>query len=101
MPAHAQDFSFKNVVVDGNTRIGNSAILSQAGIARGQAVNAGKLNDAFQKLQNSGLFESVSISPDGNTLKITVVERPTINRVSFEGNRRLKERCIVSFSIVN
>jgi outer membrane protein insertion porin family len=91
MPAHAQDFSFKNVVVDGNTRIGNSAILSQAGIARGQAVNAGKLNDAFQKLQNSGLFESVSISPDGNTLKITVVERPTINRVSFEGNRRLKD----------
>ena len=90
MPAHAQEFSFKNVVVDGNTRIGNSAILSQAGIARGQTLNAGQLNDAFQKLQNSGLFESVLISPVGNTLKITVVERPTINRVSFEGNRHLK-----------
>ena len=90
MPAYAQNFSFNNVVVDGNTRIGNSAILSQAGIARGRTVSAGQLNDAFQKLQNSGLFESVSISPVGNTLKITVVERPTINRVNFEGNRRLK-----------
>ena len=90
MPAHAQNFSFNNVVVDGNTRIGNSAILSRAGIARGQTVSAGQLNDAFQKLQNSGLFESVSISPVGNTLNITVVERPTINRVNFEGNRRLK-----------
>ena len=90
MPAHAQNFSFNNVVVDGNTRIGNSAILSRAGIARGQTVSAGQLNDAFQKLQNRGLFESVSISPVGNTLNITVVERPTINRVNFEGNRRLK-----------
>jgi outer membrane protein insertion porin family len=89
MPAHAQNFSFSDVVVDGNTRIGNSAILSQAGIAGGQTVSAGQLNDASQKLQNSGLFESVSISPVGNTLKITVVERPTINRVNFEGNRRL------------
>ena len=90
MPAHAQNFSFNDVVVDGNTRIGNSAILSQAGIVRGQTVSAGQLNAAFQKLQNSGLFESVLISPFGNTLKITVVERPTINRVNFEGNRRLK-----------
>jgi outer membrane protein insertion porin family len=90
MPAYAQNFSFNTVVVDGNTRIGNSAILSQAGIARGQTVSAGQLNDASQKLQNSGLFESVIISPVGNTLKITVVERPTINRVNFEGNLRLK-----------
>ena len=91
MPADAQNYSFNKFVIDGNSRIGNSAILSQAGIARGQSVIAGQLNDAFQKLQNSGLFESVAISPAGNTLKITVVEHPTINRVSFEGNRRKKD----------
>ena len=91
MPAGAQNYSFNKVVIDGNARIGNPAILSQAGIAPGQTVSAGQLNDAFQKLQNSGLFESVAISPAGNTLKITVVERPTINRVNFEGNRRKKD----------
>lgn len=91
MPAGAQNYSFNKVVIDGNARIENSAILSQAGIAPGQTVGAGQLNDAFQKLQNSGLFESVAISPAGNTLKITVVERPTINRVNFEGNRRKKD----------
>jgi outer membrane protein insertion porin family len=37
------------------------------------------------------LFESVTIFPVGNTLKITVVERPTINSVNFEGNRRKKD----------
>ena len=91
MPADAQNYSFNKIVIDGNERIENSAILSQAGIAPGQTVSAGQLNDAFQKIQNSGLFESVAISPVGNTLKITVVERPTINRVNFEGNRRKKD----------
>ena len=91
MPADAQNYSFNKVVIDGNVRIESSAILSQAGIERGQTVSAGQLKDSFQKLQNSGLFESVTIFPVGNTLKITVVERPTINSVNFEGNRRKKD----------
>ena len=90
-PAQAQNYKFNSVVIEGNERIGDSAILSQAGIARGKTVNAGQLNDAFQRLQNSGLFESVAISPAGSTLRITVVERPTINRVNFEGNKRIKD----------
>jgi outer membrane protein insertion porin family len=90
-PVHAQNYKFNSVVVEGNERIGDSAILSQAGIARGKTVNAGQLNDAIQRLQNSELFESVAISPAGSTLRITVVERPTINRVNFEGNKRIKD----------
>ncbi|QUJ77577.1 outer membrane protein assembly factor BamA [Sulfitobacter albidus] len=90
-PIFAQQFQFNTVRVEGNQRIGDSAVLSQAGIARGQAVSAGQLNDAFQRLNNSGLFESVSIEPQGSTLTITVVELPTINRISFEGNRRIKD----------
>ena len=52
------------------------------------------MNDAYQNLQNSGLFESVSIEPQGGTLVITVVELPTLNRVSFEGNRRIKDEML-------
>ena len=95
-PAAAQNYKFNNVVIDGNARIGDSAILSQAGIARGQTVSAGQLNDAYQRLQNSGLFETVEIAPAGSTLRITVVEYPTINRVSFEGNRRIKDEAMAA-----
>lgn len=94
--AFAQQYQFNTVRIDGNQRIGDSAILSQAGIARGQAISAGELNDAYQRLNNSGLFESVSITPQGRTLKITVVELPTINRISFEGNRRIKDDALES-----
>jgi len=94
--AAAQQYQFNTVQIDGNKRIGDSAILSQAGIARGQPVSAGELNDAYQRLNNSGLFESVSIAPQGGTLKISVVELPTINRISFEGNARIKDEALTS-----
>ncbi|UOA14637.1 MULTISPECIES: outer membrane protein assembly factor BamA [Sulfitobacter] len=90
----AQQYQFNTVVIEGNERIGDSAILRRAGIGRGQAVSGGQLNDAYQNLQNSGLFESVSLEPQGNTLVITVVELPTLNRVSFEGNRRIKDEML-------
>ncbi|WPZ20616.1 outer membrane protein assembly factor BamA [Sulfitobacter faviae] len=92
--AQAQQYQFNTVVIDGNERIGDSAILRRAGIGRGQAVTGGQLNDAYQNLQNSGLFESVSLEPQGGTLVITVVELPTLNRVSFEGNRRIKDEML-------
>ncbi|WP_254694269.1 outer membrane protein assembly factor BamA [Sulfitobacter sp. SK012] len=95
-PVAAQEYRFNSVEIEGNTRIGDSAILSQAGIARGQTVTAGQLNDAYQRLNTSGLFESVSIEPAGGTLRITVVELPTINRISFEGNRRIKDEVLAT-----
>ena len=92
----AQEFRFSNVSIEGNQRVEPATILSFAGIARGQAVSAGDLNDAFQRLLESGLFESVEIEPRGSTLAITVVERPTINRIAFEGNQRLDDEALAA-----
>lgn len=92
--ANAQSYRFTNVRIEGNQRIEPATILSYAGIARGETVSAGKLNQAFQDIQGSGLFKSVAIEPRGNTLVIKVEEYPTINRISFEGNRRLKDEVL-------
>ncbi len=89
--ANAQAFSFSNFDIQGNVRTNDASVLQVAGIASGTAVSAGQVNDALQRLQNSGLFESVEVAPRGNTLVITVVEYPTINRISIEGNRRLDD----------
>ena len=90
-PTVAQQFQFSEIVVAGNARVGDAAIITRAGIALGQAVTAGEVNDVLQNLQGSGLFESVSVQPQGGTLLITVIELPTLNRVVFEGNRRLDD----------
>ncbi|MGC1494543.1 MAG: outer membrane protein assembly factor BamA [Sulfitobacter sp.] len=90
----AQNYQFNTVVINGNERIGDSAILARAGIRRGAPVSGGQLNDAYQSLQNSGLFETVAIEPRGGTLVITVTELPTLNQVRFEGNKRIKDEVL-------
>ena len=67
-PALAQSYSFSDVTIEGNTRVDAATILSYAGIGRGQTLNAGQLNDAYQRIVNSGLFESVEFLPQGGTL---------------------------------
>ncbi len=93
-PAHAQVFAFSAVTIEGNERVDQSTILSYAGIARGQEVSAAQLNDAYQRIVNSGLFESVELMPQSGTLVIRVQEYPTINVINFEGNRRLKDEAL-------
>ncbi len=92
--AFAQQFRFTTISVEGNARVGDAAIITRAGIAPGQTVTAGQVNDALQNLQSSGLFESVEVEPQGSRLLITVVELPTLNRVTFEGNRRLDDEAL-------
>ncbi|MEZ5675356.1 MAG: outer membrane protein assembly factor BamA [Thalassovita sp.] len=98
LPQHAsaQSYRFTSVQIEGNQRIGGDAILTYAGIARGKTVSAAELNDAYQRIVGSGLFEKVDITPRGNTLVIAVREYPTINRISVEGNRRLKDDALTA-----
>ena len=91
LPAAAQSFSVSSVEINGNERIEDATILSFLRVSPGQAVSASQLNDGVQRLQRSGLFETVDVVPAGGRLIVTVKEFPTINRVNIEGNKRLKD----------
>ncbi|ODM42728.1 outer membrane protein assembly factor BamA [Cereibacter johrii] len=91
LPALAQNYSFSDVRIEGNERVDASTILGFARINRGQAISAGELNEAYQRLADSGLFETVEIVPQGGTLVIRVQEFPTVNIINFEGNARIKD----------
>lgn len=90
-PAWAQNFTFSSVAVEGNQRVAASTILTFAGISRGQTVSAGELNAAAQNIRASGLFSAVDVRPQGSTLTIAVVEYPTVNRISIEGNGQVRD----------
>ncbi|SFI76249.1 outer membrane protein assembly factor BamA [Celeribacter neptunius] len=94
-PAVAQAYRFTNVEVEGAGRVSTGTILSYAGITRGQAVSAGELNDAYQKVLGSGLFETVEFIPRGNTLVIKVTEFPVVSRISIEGNRKVSDDALM------
>ncbi|WP_103333565.1 outer membrane protein assembly factor BamA [Pseudotabrizicola formosa] len=90
-PASAQQYAFDQVVIEGNQRVDNATILGFAGIRRGQALSQGGLNDAYQGLVRSGLFQTVEIVPQGRQLVIRVQEYPIVNVINFEGNKRLND----------
>lgn len=87
----AQSVRVNSITVEGNQRIETSTIESLSNIQRGQTASAAQINDAYQAILGSGFFEEVEVEPRGNTLLIRVKEFPTINRIAFEGNRRLKD----------
>lgn len=88
--AHAQT-RVNAIAVDGNQRIPDSTVISLMELQPGQTVSADEINDAVQRIMGSGLFETADIRVAGSGLAVTVVERPTVNRISIEGNRRLDD----------
>ena len=94
--AMAQDFSFSRIDVDGNKRIETSTIITYSGLATDQVFGADDLNRAYQNILASGLFESVEVVPNGNRLVIKVNEFPTVNKIAFEGNRRVNDNTLQS-----
>jgi outer membrane protein insertion porin family len=90
-PVQAQNFAFNAVTINGNQRVADGTILTFAGIARGETVTAGTVNDASQRIRESGLFSEVNVRTQGNTLVIDVTEFPTVNRINIEGNAQVRD----------
>ncbi|WP_308914960.1 outer membrane protein assembly factor BamA [Jannaschia sp. LMIT008] len=93
--ATAQTFRFSSFEVQGNGRIDTASVLAQLGVVPGEAISAGRLNDGVQRLQNSGLFQSVEVVPQGNRLLVIVEEAATISRIAIEGNARLGDDALL------
>ncbi len=95
--AHAQaSATFSRIDVAGNERIASDTIRSISGITPGTRVTPGQINGAIQNLYDSGLFETVDISPERGRLVIDVTEHPTINLIRVEGNKRLKDDALLA-----
>ncbi|MDX8349060.1 outer membrane protein assembly factor BamA [Cognatiyoonia sp. IB215446] len=88
---HAQSVTVNSVVFEGNQRVADGTILNFAEIDLGDTLTTAELNDASQRIRASGLFESVDVIPRAGGLLIRVVEYPTINVISIEGNARLRD----------
>lgn len=89
--AQAQAYSFSSVEIEGNVRVDAATILAFAKLPKGAEISPAALNDAYQRILDSGLFESVELVPQGGTLVIRVSELPMIDVMDFEGNKKLKD----------
>ncbi|MBA5776529.1 outer membrane protein assembly factor BamA [Stappia sp. F7233] len=82
------------IEVQGTTRIENSTVESYLTIRPGRQYGPADIDESLKALFATGLFEDVSISQQGSTLVVRVVENPIVNRISFEGNKRISDEAL-------
>lgn len=77
------------IEVQGNQRIEADTIRSYMLVQPGEPADPDRLDRSLRALFATGLFRDVTIRPEGSRVVVQVVENPIINRVGFEGNRRI------------
>ena len=77
------------VQITGNVRAEPETIRSYLQLKEGQPYDAAAADRSLKALFATGLFSDVVIDMQGSTLVVKVTENPILNRVVFEGNRKI------------
>jgi len=80
----------RDVRVEGSQRIEGATVQSYLTVRAGDSFDPAKIDQSLKSLFATGLFADVALRRDGGTLVVAVVENPIINRIAFEGNKRVK-----------
>lgn len=83
------------VSVVGNKRVESETIRSFVTIAPGESYTPARIDQAIKDLFATGLFSDVRITRSGAGIVVRVVENSQVNRVSFEGNSKVKTETLV------
>ena len=93
----AENLSFSSISVEGNKRLSDEAIVNYSRLVTGSIISSEDLNDAYRKIVSTGLFKNVSFKQSNQKLVISVTEYPTVNEISFEGNKKFTDEKLSSF----
>ncbi|MEP3279178.1 MAG: outer membrane protein assembly factor BamA [Stappiaceae bacterium] len=91
----AEAATVSRIVVQGNTRVEAETVESYMTIQPGRSFSAADVDESLKTLFATGLFTDVKIAQRGGALVVTVTENPLIGQISFEGNKRIKDKALV------
>ncbi len=84
----------RQVDVEGTQRIDPETVRSYVLLKPGEAATPAALDKSLKALFATGLFADVTLRMQGDHLEVRVVENPIINRIAFEGNRKLTDKVL-------
>jgi len=87
--AYADEVS--SIVVHGNERMDPETVRSYLTIKPGKSFTAKDIDDSLKALYATELFGDVKIERQGGALVVTVTESALVNKVQFEGNKRMTD----------
>jgi outer membrane protein insertion porin family len=89
--AYAQAPAINSIVVQGNQRVEADTIRSYFRPGPSGRLDAFQIDEGVKALYATGLFQDIRPSVQGGRLILTVIENPVINRIAFEGNKKVKD----------
>ena len=84
------EFLVSDIRIIGLQRVSTGSIFNVIPITVGDRIDIRKSNDIVKSLFSTEQFDDIQIGKDGNTLIITVAERPSISAIEISGNKALK-----------
>lgn len=82
-------FIVENIQVKGLQRISAGTVYNYLPVTVGENFSLDRVGVAVKSLFKTGFFNDVSLEREGSTLIVNVVERPSIAKIIFEGNKDL------------
>jgi outer membrane protein insertion porin family len=83
--------TISEIRIEGMQRVEPETVRSYMEVQPGDPFDADKIDKSLKQLFATGLFADVTLRREGNALVVHVVENPIINRVAFEGNKKLTD----------
>jgi len=81
----------REIRVEGAQRVDPATVRSYLLVMPGDPFDADRIDESVKAVFATGLFADVTVRRDGDALVVRVAENPIINRIAFEGNRRLTD----------
>ncbi len=86
-----EPFVVEDIQVEGLQRVELGSFFTELPIRVGETLDDARAPGIIRAIHQTGNFDFVKLEKVGSTLKVTVVERPTLTSITFEGNRAIKE----------
>ena len=90
-----EEFLVSDIRIIGLQRVSTGSIFNVIPISVGDRIDSRKSYDIVKSLFSTEQFDDIQIGKDGNTLIITVVERPSISEIDISGNKALKTEQLI------
>ena len=90
-----EEFLVSDIRIIGLQRVSTGSIFNVIPISVGDKIDLRKSTDITKSLFSTEQFDDIQIAKDGNTLIISVIERPSISAIDISGNKALKTEQLI------
>ena len=85
------EFVVKDIKIEGLEKISEGALLNYLPVNIGDSLNESRIQESIRSVYSSGFFKNIEFrKDDSGVLIISVLERPSIASINFEGNKDIK-----------